>query len=470
MNRNWYHRQLALVVALVLLGSSYAHGQIPPPGGGGGGGIPQPGAAGGVEVNADGVLRTRTVRDPSGRLTRQRLAEAKAMLDPDLARPSKLRKISLNRLEAALAEQIRHGGEPTEEMKYLAGLTRLQHVFFYPETGDIVIAGPAEGFFRDAAGRVRGTETGQATLHLEDLVVALRAYAPGREGIGTIGVSIDPTQEGLKRMQQFLLRVGGRVTPRDTLALVRGLRESLGQQTVTIKGVSPKTHFAHVLTEADYRMKLIGIGLERPPVKITSYVERARPAAVSRNALQRWYFKPNYECVKVSEDELAMELVGNGVRLVGADEMVTAEGARVSAKRVDGASKAFVESFTRLYPELAVKSPVYGQLRNLIDMAIAAAFIQRQDYYGQAGWKMEVFGDEKAFAVETRNAPEKVETAVNAIWKGRTLMTPIGGGVNIQPRVALNRDRLLRDEDGAVQARRAQADVTAAPPENWWWD
>ena len=426
--------------------------------------------AGGVDVDAEGVLKTRTMRDPSGQLTRQRLAEARRTLDADLARPSKLRKVSLNRLEAALGEQIRLNAGPTEDMKHLAGLTRIQYVFFYPDTGDIVIAGPSEGYFIDADGRSRGMETGQATLLLDDLIVALRAFPPAADGPKVIGVSIDPTQEGLKQMQQFLLRVGGRATPRDTLAIVNGLRESLGQQTVTIKGVSPKTHFAQVLAEADYRMKLIGIGLEQPPVKITSYVAKANPASVSRNALQRWYFKPNYECVKVSEDDLAMELVGNGVHLVGADEMVTADGVRVKSKNADTASRTFVESFTRLYPQLAVKSPVYGQLRNLIDMSIVAAFIQRQDYYGQAGWKMEIFGNEKAYPVETLNAPEKVETAVNAIWKGRTLMTPIGGGVNIQQRLALKPDQLLRDDDSAVQASHQQVDIKAVDADAWWWD
>jgi hypothetical protein len=445
--------QTMLLVLVVLSGSSAVFAQT-----------------GGVDVDADGVLRTRTVHDPSGQLTRQRLAQAKATLAADLARPSKLRKVSLNRLEAALDEQIRRGGGPTEEMRYLAGLTRLQYVFFYPETNDIVIAGPAEGYFIDADGRVRGVETGQATLQLEDLVVALRAFGPNQAAVKKIGVSIDPTQEGLQRMQQFLVRIGGRATPNDTLAIVKGLQESLGKQTVTIKGVSPKTHFAQVLTEADYRMKLIGIGLEQPPVKITSYVAKASPANVSRNALQRWYFKPNYDCVKVSEDDLAMELVGSGVHLVGADEMVTAEGLRVNSGRVDAASKAFVESFTRLYPQLAVKSPVYGQLRNLIDMAIAAAFIQRHDFYGQADWKMQVFGDEKVYSVETLNAPEQVETAVNAIWKGRTLMTPIGGGVSIQPLVALNDDRVLADADGAVKETRSQIDLKAVAADNWWWD
>ena len=66
--------------------------------------------------------------------------------------------------------------------------------------------------------------------------------------------------------------------------IVDGLRTSLGLQKVSIRGISPNTHFAKVMVEADYRMKLIGIGLERPPIQLTSYVDRASPSTVGRNA------------------------------------------------------------------------------------------------------------------------------------------------------------------------------------------
>jgi hypothetical protein len=355
-------------------------------------------------------------------------------------------------------------------MRYLAGLTRIKYVFYYPETRDLVIAGPAEGYMHDLTGRVVGIVSGRSVLELEDLVVALRAYPPSGKRTGMIGCSIDPTAEGLARMQQTLMRLGGRATPRDTQHIAKSLRDALGLQQVSVFGVSGGTHFAQVLVEADYRMKLIGIGLEVPPVRITSYVAKANPASVARNALQRWYFVPNYDCVRVSDDELAMELVGDGVKLVGQDEVVTAGGARVGSTHVDRASQAFVGNFTRQYPELAKKVPVYAQLRNLIDMAVAAAYIQDRDLYARAGWDMRTFGDEAVFPIEVHKAPKTVETAVNAIWKGRTLMTPIGGGVHMQPRQALRADRILVDEDGALSAARKSVDVKALEPGRWWWD
>lgn len=428
-------------------------------------------AAAGVVVDANGVVRMQRFEDPTGRLTRQRLAEMKSTLTPELARPSKSRKISLTRLEATVAAALENGAGLTDEMRYLAGLTKIQYVFVYPESGDVVIAGPAEGFGTDLSGRVIGLTSGQSILELQDLIVAMRAFAPGSQGTAQIGCSIDPTEVGLENMQNFLGQLARRgVQPGDAQMIAKGLKESLGGQVVSIEGISPRTHFAQVLVEADYRMKLIGIGLERPPVKISSYVSKANPANVARNALQRWYFVPNYESVRVSEDALAMELVGEGVKLVGENEMVAANGTRAAAGRVDRASQLFVKSFTQRYTELAKKAPVYGQLKNLIDMSVAAAFMHTEDVFGQTGWEMSVFGDESKISVETYTVPETVGSAVNVVWKGNTLMTPIGGGVQIRPELALATSNIQQDKAGKVSAAHESVEVKAVPADQWWWD
>jgi hypothetical protein len=271
-------------------------------------------------------------------------------------------------------------------------------------------------------------------------------------------------------MAAFFTAAAKNFDPRNTDKLAAGMKENLGLQNVTINGVSPKTHFAQVLVEADYRMKLIGIGLETPQAKITSYVSSAKPGATSNNALQRWYFQPNYECVKVTEDHLAMELVGEGVKLSGQSEVVGADGSRGADAGKDPASEKFTSSFTEQYGALAAKVPVYAQMKNLIDLAIAAAFIQEQDYYGKAGWKATVLMDEAKVAVEVFDAPRQVESAVNAIWRGNKLMTPIGGGVNIRPNLALKQENLLQDEQGELKAKRELIKVEGLAEGQWWWD
>jgi hypothetical protein len=445
-------------------------------GGGGGGNTIGGGATSGVAVDADGVLRRVTANDPTGELARQRVQEALARLDRNIARRSPLRKVSLTRLERVMKQRLADGRGVDDAMKHLAGINRLQYVFCYPKSGDIVIAGPAEAWAEAPSGRVLAIDSGRAVLDLDDLIVALRAFPPGAENKKPfIFCSIDPTQEGLSRLHQFLHELGGRIgnpaqNPGQEQFIVNGLRERLGMQVITVGGVSPKTHFAQVMVEADYRMKLIGIGLETPPVRLTSYVARANPSQVASNALQRWYFVPNYQCVRVSDDALAMELVGEGVKLVGEDEAVSQDGRRHAAARGNRASDAFVKAFTKVYPKLAERAPVYAQLRNCIDLAVAAAFIQHQDYYQLANWKAETFNSESAYPVEKLNPPQQVESAVNSLWKGNTLMTPIGGGVQMRPTEAVDPTNLLDDKDAKVQEARTAIDLSKLAPDQWWWD
>src|SRR3989440_4240674 len=79
------------------------------------------GAVAGVAVDAKGVLSNRTFDDPGFRLTKQKIAAAKAGLDQKLGRQSPLRKVSLNRLQAAIDDQLAQGRPPSDDMKYLAG-------------------------------------------------------------------------------------------------------------------------------------------------------------------------------------------------------------------------------------------------------------------------------------------------------------------------------------------------------------
>lgn len=479
------HKLLSLIVVAGLLAMSpSAHAQFGGGGfGGGGGGFGGGGQGGGgfggggqgggqgggagVVINPQGVLK---VQHFDIRLTQKRIQEARQVLDPNVARQSELRKVSLTRLEAEIAKRLEAGEGVSDDMRYLAGLTSIDYVFFYPESGDIVVAGPAEGYAVDPSGRPVGVTSGRAVLELQDLIVALRSFGPAGKKANTVGVSIDPTQEGLQRMQQYMIKAAPALNPRNTKQFVAGLQQSLGKQVVSVSGISPKTHFAQVLVEADYRMKLIGIGLEKPPVDIRTYIGAAVPSSVNRNAMARWYFTPNYECVRVSEDNLAMQLVGDGVKLVGADELVQADGTRVGNGVVDRASKTFQQSFTAKYPQLASQVPVYAQMRNLIDMLIVAAYIQDKDYYTQASWDLGLLGDEKILSVEVYPEPKTVDTAVNAVWKGNSLMTPIGGGVEIQPLTALSSQNLLKDEDNVVRKIHERTSVTGLQANQWWWD
>lgn len=425
------------------------------------------GAYAGVEIDAQNVLKMQTYVEPSMESLRMRKMSASREISQDLREFNPARAVSLTRLEYEIA---RNNGIVTDEVRYMAGLQRIDYVFVYPETGDVVLVGPAEGWYKDVSGRVVGLTTGQPVLRLDDMVAAMRTYAPNSKEAKVIGCSIDPTQEGLARFQKFQQQIGTTAVPSMTESIVKGSREALGLQKVSVLGVDPQTHFAKVLVEADYRMKLMGIGLEKIPCRgMRSFVDSVSPGSVARNALFRWYFVPDYERVRMSPDKLAMGLEGKSVKLVGADEMVTADGSRKELAVSDSASKQFTQGFTRNYDRIAESAPVYAELRNLVDMAVVAAFLQETDAYGKLDWELVYFGDENKFSIQTERAPEFVESAVTAVWRGNTLTTPIGGGVEIFAKRAFTEENLLSANDTTVADEQKSAEAEL-PEEGWWWN
>ncbi len=427
----------------------------------------------GVAVDAAGVLQVKTFVDPTGTLQAERLRAAKMQQAADLLAPSRLRKVSLRRLETAVRRRLDQGENPDEAMRCLAGLQRLQYVFFYPQSKDIVIAGPAEGFVADLSGRVRGMTTGRPVLELEDLAVALRAFSPGLHNRPFIGCTIDPAPEAMKRLQEFQ-----RTTPRAVaeaqrqvvgVQIAEGMQAALGMAPIRVFGISPDTHFAQVLIEADYRMKLIGIGLEQPPVRIPSYFSLLGAGNVRQGALQRWWFVPDYDCLKVTDDRLGIELVGQGVQLLTEAKLIGPDGQLSSGAPGNKASETFALSFTRRYAELAEKSPVYAQMRNLIDMLVASAFIREEGYAARAGWSMPVLGSDAAMPVRKEKGARQAACAVNAGWKGSRFIALAGGGVSIRPDEALAPERLHKDQDRKLSQLRSRLSE-AVPQDRWWWD
>jgi hypothetical protein len=244
--------------------------------------------------------------------------------------------------------------------------------------------------------------------------------------------------------------------------------EALGMANVRLFGVPADTHFAGVLVEADYRMKLIGIGRESPPVRMVTFASSLRSA--QQGGLQRWWFTPNYKCVRVSADRTAMQLVGQGVRLQSEDKVIGPDGRLLnSAARPNAASELFTTAFTKKYPEIAAARPVFAQLRNLIDLTIAAAFLRAEDYYGRAGWNAKLLLDESALATGTAPTPRQAPCAVNSFWKGNRLFSAAGGGVSITPLEALSPANRLADTTGELTARGKRVQLPGRA-EAWWWD
>src|SRR5690606_16099288 len=119
------------------------------------------------------------------------------------------------------------------DVKYLGGLTRIDYVFVFEDEKDLVIAGPVEAVEVIDAHTAVGRRTGRPVLHLEDLVVAMRAVRSSR-GQG-FGCTIDPDPMAPQRLAEAM-KDAGRMS---RSARLRAALKAIGPQQVKFVGTIP---------------------------------------------------------------------------------------------------------------------------------------------------------------------------------------------------------------------------------------
>ena len=443
----------------------------------------------GVSIDADGLLTSKLFRDDTNRLMKKRLAQGGFNRAGNLRKPVALRKISLRRLEQAVAKAVAADKDLGDDLLSLVGVTHIQYVFVYPDQKDIVIAGPAEPWVKNLGDRSVGIVSGNPTLMLDDLAVAMRAFPSrqnqarqkGRRVVGPQGgkwvaCSIDPSPAGVVGLREFQKTIPRTIAPamraRAAQQLAQGMQRSLGNADIRVYGISARTHMAQVMIEADYRMKMIGLGLERPPIEMQTFLGALKGAP---RDMQRWWFKPDYKRVQVDADELAIELIGSGVELSTENINFSKGGKAIKAQsKPSAASRTYAHSFTKNYAKIEKASPVYQQLRQSIDLLVAFAWLKQSAAYGKVDWSPEVLVDESKFKTESGPAPKHCPCVANAVWKGNMLILPAGGGVSVTPELALNKKNLQVAEAGIGKDIRAKIDIKNSVDTegngSWWWD
>ena len=413
------------------------------------------GAVGGVAIDAHGVV-SRVDQNVPVAMTRLRETALGSIESDDLFRHSKLRKISLGRLNAVLSKFHREAQQPTSGMQYLAGLQRVEYVFVYPGHQDIVLAGKAEGWRMSPTGIPLGVSTGTPPLQLDDLLGALRSAE------NDMSCSIDPSEEGLMRLRRLLRSRRVRMSENT----IRQMEEALGPQTVTISGVPPGSHFARIMLAADVRMKSLAMGFETAPMPtFSNYMQMLQShRRIPRNVFPRWWLAANYEPMLTDGKRMAWQLRGEGVRVLTEDSYFTSTGAAVPAGKSHPVADAWARQFTENYAKLSRHLPIFGQLRNCMDLAVVGALVVKEGLVSKSGCKMEYLLNTKLVQVTQDATPQEIASQSSFFASDDEWVICISGGVEIDGRKSLE----YMDTDAKLIHQRL---VSRPPPgDRWWWD
>jgi len=416
------------------------------------------GAVGGVKIDADGVLTNPEVGDMKE--LQAAWQQGLEKVPADLNQWTDLRFVSLRQLESQLAD-ANHAGKPVPDaVRFLAGLQRIKYVLVYPDRKDIVLAGPAEGWKVNRLGSVVGATSNRPVLMLDDFMAAVRAAEESnRSGISC---SIDPTPEGLQRVQQLGPPPTATNGAQSAAARGRQIEEALGPQRITVTGLPPTSHLARVIVAADFRMKRLAMNFEPAPIGgMPSFLEMAKSRRGGlHNMMPRWWLAPLYEPLRRDADGLAWELRGQGVQCLTEQEFLNEAGQKQAAGRADATAQKWADAFTKKFDDLAHEDSSFGELRNVMDLAVVGALLFKERLLEKSGLEApSILRDEPLAEFP---APRSVPSQASFIRGGRGWIVSVSGGVQIFPWQVADKTEVAND------LASTRTDPQAADG-GWYW-
>jgi len=367
----------------------------------------------GVYIDAEGVLHS--TGKPDERLDALRAKAAK------LPKDNKLVYVSLPRVFAEARKLREEGKALPPEVRYLGGMVRLKYVFVFPDEKDLVIAGPAEPFDADVPYRPLGRYTGRPVLQLDDFITALRHVGPGGPG-GALGCTLEVTQEIADRIRSKTKEVGPKAASIGNRQASELISQHAGPQPVKYIGLAPDNRYAAVCIEADYLLKMFGLGLiDSPTPKVKSYMA----LSTSAHKPHRFAFECAYDPMGISKDGLAYELRGASLKVV--TSLYSVEKQDVKEGEISPAAKAFTTNFSRHFEEVSRHVPAYADLANLSDLSVLSALIAKDELHKKASWDLSWALDPAACKVEPVTAPKSAQTLCHYRKYGQETIFVAGG-------------------------------------------
>jgi hypothetical protein len=145
------------------------------------------------------------------------------------------------------------------------------------------------------------------------------------------------------------------------------------------------------------------------------------------------------------------------------DDFVDAQGNRTHSGKASPQAQKWADLMTAKYDELSIKEPIFGELRNCMDLAVVAALIDKENLIAKAGLEMGALLDADQLPIEEFLTPKQIATKASFIETRDNYIISSSGGV------AINSWGTADRKETTDKLAPVRTEAVASQSKTWWW-
>jgi hypothetical protein len=209
-------------------------------------------------------------------------------------------------------------------------------------------------------------------------------------------------------------------------------------------------------------MKRLAMNMQPAPIDgIPSYLHLMKAGSRGMHSTTpRWWLAPKYDPIATDAERLAWALRGSGVQCMTETDYVNSQGQISHSGTTGKAAAQWAKTMTDRFEELANHDSTFGHLRNIMDLAILAALVEKEGLLDRVALELPFLLDQEPLV--RYPAPRQVATTASLLKKGRSWVISASGGVQIMPWQIADQ---IEQVDSLDTVRKQSSSI---PDGNWW--
>ncbi|MEM9828077.1 MAG: hypothetical protein AAF958_15910, partial [Planctomycetota bacterium] len=208
------------------------------------------------------------------------------------------------------------------------------------------------------------------------------------------------------------------------------------------------------------------MGLAESPVAgLPSYIEIARNKVRNGSQNPRWWMACDYDAVAHDEEGRIWQFSGNRVRTLTETDLIDRDGNATAGGTKDAFAEKWAKLMTEKYDELAVQIPVFADLENMMDVAVASTLIVQEGLDQKVGLDLTtLMQPSDHLQIVSYAIPKSVDPQCSFIRAQKGWVVTASGGVDISGFPIVDNQQVSKNLNGLADK------LTAARTKRWWWD